>query len=181
VIIVGADPGGSHAAIVVLDRGQLASSVYLDRAPDASQGAWLDACWVEARSVADRWKPVMAGVEDANRPNPHVGRRRADGTDRGPKIIDPGPTIETALCAGVIYAVFRAVCVTVMVPPDGFGAALPSRRHLLAAYPAELVGPRETTGAGKSKWQHLRAGYDVARATWRDARSREFLPAFRGS
>lgn len=62
---------------------------------------------------------------------------------------------------GAVQGRFDAV----VVPPAGFGGPVAHRGVLLAAYPADLVGPREQTGSGKTTHQHARAAWDVAGAT----------------
>jgi hypothetical protein len=180
MVIVGTDPGGAHTALVARDGARLVEALYRERHPAATRLDWLVDCAIAAKAMAARVDATVAGVEDVEAPNPHVGRKRRDGSDRGARIINPGPAIEAALCAGALVTALREVCPVRLVKPGGFGAPQPNRRMLLAVYPVELVGPRETTGSGKSKWQHLRSAWDVAGATARWARQQKFLPAYRG-
>lgn len=80
-------------------------------------------------------------VEQANAPTPHKG------------IINPKPIMQTERIIGALCVGLRPI--PVMVPPASFG------KSPLVAYPEALRG-RDRTGTGKSRWQHARAGYDVA-------------------
>jgi hypothetical protein len=171
MIVLGIDPGARWTALVVREGDHLIDRDLLDRETYRASVAgitladdriteWARYCTVAAtglirslRDVADVNVEAI-GVEGVVAPRPHA----APG--KGPRLTDVGPTIETAWVAGALCERLNAV----VVEPSGFGAPAPNRRVLEAMYPADLIGPRETTGSGKTSWQHLRAAYDIAGA-----------------
>jgi hypothetical protein len=97
--------------------------------------------------------PFLLALEDLTEPNPHAGH------------VTPGLVAAMAEAAHISGAIIhrygrRQSFRLILVPPGGHGRAQPLRQ----AYPACLVGPRETTGRGKGPLQHCRAAYDVAGA-----------------
>lgn len=157
MIVLGIDPGARWTALVVRDGDRLLAHKVTDR--DALT-VWTplvryaqDVVAI-ARAIRVDTAVDVTGVEGVVAPRPHA----APG--KGPRLTDVGPTIETAWVAGALTHALGAV----VVEPSGFGAPAPNRRVLEAMYPADLIGPRETTGSGKSRWQHLRAAWDIAGA-----------------
>lgn len=162
MIVLAVDPGPRWTALVVRDTR--APETTDDAAPAAeildrqelddvtALGAWALKCATVAHNLKIRHAPDVSAVEAAVAPTAYSGGKL--------KMTNPGPIIETAVIVGAIVARLHAV----IIPPDGFGAPVPSRRHLEAMYPPSLIGPRETTGSGKSPRQHLRAAFDLAGA-----------------
>lgn len=165
-IILGIDPGSRWTALVArhatatTDVGLLAWQV-LDRndLDDTAITAWTDhvlgrCAWV-ATSVARDTDHLTVAVEAAVAPNPHLG------------ITNPAGIIDAAVLVGGVLGLYGHQAV--VVPAGRHGYAVPdgitgktARRILERAYPADLIGPRETTGRGKSTRQHARAAWDIA-------------------
>jgi hypothetical protein len=161
MIVLGVDPG-AYTALVVRSGDRLLAHRLLKFGADGlvdrleeSIEATVDA----ADELAHTFGPDVIAVEGAVAPTAYNrGRLR---------MIDPAPIIATAHLVGALAAHGAAI-----VPPAGFGAPVcppgtnpaVARRILIASYPAPLVGPRETTGAGKSPYQHLRAAWDLCAA-----------------
>ncbi len=101
---------------------------------------------------------LRVGVENTVAPSSHIGGKV--------RRINPEQIIATAQVVGAMIARFGAT----VIDPAGFGAPVASRAVLVATYPAELIGPRETTGSGKSPRQHARAAWDGAHALGRAIR-----------
>lgn len=164
-LVLGVDPG-IMTALVLRDCAArratdgLVGLDYLDR----RRGTWDDAGWARhvVRHAAqlltshglDLTGGFVVAVEDVVPPVGHARGRSG--------LIDPGPLIQTAKLAGAVTQAFAHTAR--LVRPAGFGPAMPSRAVLCAAYPAGLIGDRETTGGGKTRWQHLRAAWDCAGA-----------------
>lgn len=156
MIVAGVDPGAKWVAYVVADLAASASMVLEFDVWERDRG---EDVYAFARRVGDligasvaEWAdgqpdPLLVGLEGMNSPTPHLGMTQVRHI------------VETFYVLGYLEAaVGWAGGYTVIVPPGRHGTGL------LAAYPDFLVGARETTGTGKSKWQHLRAAWDVAHA-----------------
>lgn len=161
--VLAIDPGSRWTAIVARDIHALDhddSVVYatvLDRREHtARNGAELPLeGWVRlvvdvATDARDTVNPDEIVVEEALAPNPHLGT------------INPSQIIATSAIVGGIVTAFTSARI---VPTGNYGAPVANRRILLAAYPSQLVGPRETTGRGKSRRQHARAAWEMAATT----------------
>lgn len=165
-MILAVDPGSTTALVVrhrddLVDRDLLEgldlTLPYLPKAIDLVLTATLN--------LVDDHGPAILAVEGAVPPHGYNGGKI--------RIIDPAPIIGTAHLVGALISIGAIV-----IAPAGFGAPLDpglppkvARRILEATYPADLIGPRETTGAGKGPRQHLRAAWDLAGAADRQARS----------
>lgn len=184
--VIAVDPGPRWTGIVVRRGSELLAHDVLDRRDrptpvgadvlsiDPPVDAWaLEAARIALSHVRRQAVIHVVAVEQIVAPHAH---------HRGKvKLIDPGPSIDAALIAGVVLGLLAdyAVLGALMVPPDGFGAPVPAgtspkiaRQILEARYPAELIGARETTGGGKAKIQHARAAWDLAGAAIPTLRNR---------
>lgn len=160
--ILSIDPGSRWVAIVVRDMGghdddeALVDWTVLDREdldrPDLA--TWVRHVATVATNLRIRHGPDEIAVEAVVAPGGHASGRKGH-------IIAPGPIIETAAVLGGIVTAFTSAHV---IPAGDYGPTMPNRRILVAAYPSDLVGPRETTGSGKSPHQHARAAWDMATA-----------------
>lgn len=174
-VVVGVDPGsrwcamtaarfgpdsrdGAYLAHAVLDR----EAVHLDAPLDEWSGAVIDSL----EGLTAGLFVGLVAVELTTAPRGHARGREGH-------IIAPGPLIDTAQIGGAVFgACLGTGCPAVYVTPDRHGTVdlpkNPTKRFARALlehhYPAELIGPRETTGTGKSPWQHARAALDIARA-----------------
>lgn len=155
--ILSIDPGSRYSALVVRDTDArddddgLVDWTVLDRhdLDDPRLETWARHVGTVARNLRIQHGPDEIIVEAVSAPNPHVG------------MTNPEAIIETAAVLGAIVSVFTSAHV---VPTGDYGPTMPNRRILVAAYPGDLVGPRETTGSGKSARQHARAAWDMATA-----------------
>lgn len=148
--IVGVDPGSRSTGIVTRDGDELVSFLVVEN-DDWELGRYVAAVteavhtqWWLVEDRALRAGPPRIAVEDVTRPNVwHQGKRQ---------LLDPTAAIETAKVMGAIVGRWpRAVIV----------AAAGNGKSPLAAYPPELVGPRETTGSG-GRLRHARSAWDIA-------------------
>lgn len=164
--VIGIDPGERETGIIrregPLLRGFLVvespakpatgKAVPLDPLYLAAIIAALDASLSAARAATAR-APVIA-VEGLKAPNGHV------------RMINARPLITTGVVVGAVLTYLTLAVPDldeiVLVPPGGYGS-LP-----LAAYPRQLVGPREglagmlKTGSGRLR--HARSAWDIAGA-----------------
>ena len=160
MIVLGCDPGAC-TALVIRSGDNLLSYRLLKFGTDGLErrlGECIEATVAAAEEMrgAGLFTVDRFVVEGAVAPTAyHRGRLR---------MIDPAPIIATAHLVGALAAHGARI-----VPPAGFGAPVcppgtdprVARRILEASYPAALIGDRETTGAGKSPHQHLRAAWDL--------------------
>jgi Holliday junction resolvasome RuvABC endonuclease subunit len=150
------DPGSRYTAFAVRDTkgatldDQLLDWIVLDRKKLEHQDltSWLREVNGTARVLLRAHAPVRCVIEAVTAPNPHLG------------MTNPAGIIETASVLGAIVGIYGAV----IIPAGSYGAPVASRAILCAAYPSDLVGPRETTGSGKGIRQHARAAFDLAAA-----------------
>jgi Holliday junction resolvasome RuvABC endonuclease subunit len=150
------DPGSRYTAFAVRDTkgatldDQLLGWRVIDRKNLEHQDltSWLRQVTQYAGHLLQTHAPVRCVIEAVTAPNPHLG------------MTNPAGIIETASVLGAIVGMYGAV----IIPAGSYGAPVASRSILRAAYPTELVGPRETTGAGKGIRQHARAAFDLAAA-----------------
>lgn len=144
--VVGVDPGGRTTGVVAIDEDDKVTFAELvERDGEWHDyrseviGALIDAARGHIRCGCDE---MVVAIEDVVDPNPHMGLTNIRG------LLDTARILE-AVCMHVGPSV-------VVVPPGGHGSGP------LAAYPPELVGPREKAGTGKRR--HVRSAYDVALA-----------------
>ena len=162
-VILGVDPGARTVG-AVLRRGAdlIAHTAVVRRDPLGPIEDWFDTVIDALGQLCDRptdeW-PKLLAVEGVNAPSPHMG------------MTNVAPTLETALVAGVVVGFGMVDDLPArVIPPDRFGSPVEgltgqvARQTLLQRYPADLVGPRETTGSGKGPLQHVRAAWDCAGA-----------------
>lgn len=171
MIVLGIDPGSRHVGLAITDTDlpgnrpdALIAWATVDRAA-IEPGLGERRRWL--RHVLDRITDLLEpellaeliAVEDVTPPTPHLG------------MTNPAAIIDTALLTGAILGQYPDA---ITIPPGGHGNPVPdgitgnmARRILLATYPPDLVGARETTGRGKGPRQHARAAYDVARTAAR--------------
>lgn len=196
---IGVDPGERWVGIVAATDGQLAWKYVLDRrevedavtAGTTSDAVLLDRWLSTVTGMLDVLLDDLADQVDPNSacPSPTclvdelaveltvAPRGHARGRDG--HLIDPSPLIATAQVGGAVHgwAQARGLPVRFVTPdrhgtpdlPDGAPKAL-ARQVLEQSYPPELVGARETTGRGKSPWQHMRAAWDIAETARRERR-----------
>ena len=144
--VLGIDPGGTQTGLVVVElparRGEtpsVARAVLVERAAEQGEREYVGEVVGVVRELAEGCEVV--GVEGLTVPTPHLRVIALSG-------------LLGAAC--VLGAVLATVPSAVVVPPGGNGSGP------LRAYPAELVGPGERSGAG---WRrHLRSAWDVALA-----------------
>lgn len=157
--IIGVDPGGRNVGIVIRHGDELLNHRLLHRHDHEPRHEWAVRV---ADVVRTLWwnqdRPPTVAVEDLNDPTPHLGLTSVRGL------------IDTAVVIGAI-AGHSTGAHLVMVPPARHGRTAEGlgRPGLLATYPPQLVGPRETTGTGHLR--HCRAAWDVAGAAARRART----------
>jgi len=160
-VILGVDPGARTVGAVLRSGAELLGHTALVRDnPLGPIESWIDDVLANLHDLTNGVNRVdVVAIEGVNAPSPHMG------------MINVAPTLETALVAGAVAGwAMPDGFATVIVPPDRFGAPVEgltgptARQALLQRYPADLVGPRETTGSGKGPLQHVRAAYDVAGA-----------------
>lgn len=147
-VVVGVDPGGATTGLVVRAGTRLLEHATIDR-KGLELPAYLDrvASWVVG---ARETFGAKVAVEDTIPPNPHLG------------LSNPAGIIAAAQVLGAVLLMAPAA---VVVRPGGHGSPKASRAELLASYPPELVGDRETRGTGKLR--HVRSAWDVAgMAAW---------------
>ena len=151
--IVGVDPGQRSTGIVTRDGAELLAHLVVEAEDSWELGRYIAVVteavhtqWWLVEDRALRAGPPRIAVEDVTRPNVwHQGKRQ---------LLDPTAAIETAKVMGAIVGRWpRAV----VVAPAGNG------KSPLAAYPPELVGPRETTRSGGRR-RHARSAWDIAGA-----------------
>lgn len=167
-MIVAIDPGRT-TALVARDGDRLAGTALLEgldlTGPDLARS--IDAVVLAAGDLIQTHRAGLLAVEGAVAPTPY---------NRGKvRITDPAPIIGTAHLVGALVAVGA-----IIIAPGGHGDKIPAgtppkaaREILHKLYPPDLIGPRETTGRGKSPRQHLRAAWDVAYVAQVHARSRK--------
>lgn len=152
-MIVGIDPGPGVTAVVVLQdaRTVLGHQVYIK--PDLDPHGLrqlveriddLVATCAYQHAAGLAAAKINIFVEDLNPPTPHLGMTNVRWL------------LDTATIIGALAVGLRPT--PHLVAPGRYGTGP------LAAYPAELRHPRETTGSGHGPYQHRRAAYDVALA-----------------
>lgn len=154
-IIVGVDPGGATTGIVARQGDRVLAACSILSADHPAVGAYLEEVVTAVVGYRDRFAAAGVAVEDAIPPNPHLG------------ISNPAGIIEAAKVLGAVLAI---VPDAVIVRPGRHGAPANNRRELLARYPAELVGARETKGTGALR--HVRSAWDIAGAAGFEIRTR---------
>jgi hypothetical protein len=151
--VVGVDPGGKTTGVVVRQDDAVITAELVHNDATAVTDRYL-AHVIDAVFAARLWAlelgagDPLVGVEDLTHPNPHVGR-----------VANVMGLLGTAQVIGAIRGALRSYCPVVMVPPGKHGSAP------LRAYPAVLVGSRETGTFGNGKYRHVRSAYDIAGAT----------------
>lgn len=148
--VMGVDPGSKRTGVVVLDiDGRDVNVVHravLARTDAESIDEYAESCAMQIIPVILDKKPAIVGVEAFKAPSPFRG------------MVAPLQLVETSFMVGHTYRACYCAGTTVLVEPGGHGD------HPISTYPDALVGPRETTGTGKSPWQHARSAHDVALA-----------------
>lgn len=147
-VAVGVDPGGRHTGVAVRSGDLCHAQHVFTRDRDEPLEGYLAATRAAIVAVTNIWSADLVAVEDVNEPTGHLGGINVRGILWAAQML---AAVEAAVVASTTAS-------TIRVPPANFG------RSPLATYPAELVGPRETTGAGKGPRQHARAAWDVAGA-----------------
>lgn len=139
--VVGVDPGGQTTGIVRRTGDRLDHYDLVIRG-DSPMADYLQRVLIAvARAATDRTPKPLLAVEDLTHPNPHLGVANVAGL------------LDTAQVLGAVTARWPN---RRLVAPGGHGS------HLLAAYPAELVGARERSGGGRLR--HCRSAWDIAGA-----------------
>ena len=141
--VLGVDPGGQSTGLVLRDRDELRHGEVVKRGDRDMAPYMLDV--ISAMSAFT--VPALVAVEDVNEPSPHMGMVALRGL------------LDTAQVLGAVLSQWPHA---VVVPPGGHG------KGPLAAYPAELVGARERSGAGRLR--HARSAWDLAGAAVRQVR-----------
>lgn len=166
--VLAIDPGARTAGLVVRDHGdELIEAIACQREPGEPLERWANTVANHATAIAHAHAPDLVAIEGIAAPTPHMGT------------IAVGALLDTAYVAGALATLAGLLNhAVILVPPAGFGAPIDmpgpmARRVLLARYPEQLVGPTETTGAGKGPKQHLRAAWDLAHAALFRARVEE--------
>lgn len=131
------DPGCRQTGLVVCDGSRVVAHEVIERKDHAPLPGvdYLRLVAGKVRAYPHDW----LAVEGVAAPNPHLGVVSVDGV------------LGAAMVLGA--AVGGDPHHVAIVPPGGHGS-LP-----LAAYPPELVGPREKSGGGVLR--HCRSAYDV--------------------
>jgi len=145
-VIIGIDPGSSHAAVVAITGPTVFAATTLTRGDRQSMFEFGLEVVEKVQELLEMRGGRLLRIEDVNRPNPHLG------------MTNPQYVMDTSRMIGQLWGEFYGAIEIEMVAPGGHGRRMPLRE----AYPPELIGPRETTGSGKSRYQHARAAYDVA-------------------
>jgi len=110
-----------------------------------TEGLWPDSGYlIEVRDTVAAALDIAGGdaviaVEGVVNPSPHLG------------LSNPGGIIAAGMVLGAVLVGHPDA---VLVRPGRHGS------QALNSYPSELIGPRETTGAGKLR--HARSAWDVA-------------------
>ena len=144
MIVCGIDPGGAHTGFCCIDAGGKVLAWRLIECD--GDGARYFADLREAVSeirLRYVWAPELWAVEGLVHPNPHLGLANVRGL------------MDTSRVIGW-FDVWLGPSPTVEIRPNKHGT------DPLDTYPAQLVGARESVGAGKMR--HVRAAYDVAHA-----------------
>lgn len=150
--IVGVDPGGRWTGIVLRTRDDCIDRTVVERGNAETLAPYLgrvidEVARLHLRIVGYDAAGSHIAVEDLNDPTPQMGTTSVRGL------------IGTAQVLGAIVMHWPAVT---LVPPGAHGS------KPLAAYPRELVGDREKSGAGVLR--HARSAWDVAGAAIVQAR-----------
>ncbi len=158
MIVLGIDPGGRATGLCLVEHSTRTVLVFgvLDRPKWSNEADWRkDNIAAVTELVEHRTNGghhvELAGVEGWTVPNPHV--RRANGNS----LINPKGIIDTAFIVGALLTALdhSPVPRTVLVPPGGNGS------NPAAAYPPELIGPKEGPALG-GRLRHARSAFDVA-------------------
>lgn len=147
IAIIGIDPGGRDAGVILRSTSTLLYAATVHRADverDRFAGELLEAVDEARRHIPDGATLAAIGVEDVNEPSPHLG------------IIALEPVLTTAVLLGAVLGYGYDPPLEVIVVPPGDNGSAP-----LGAYPSELVGPTERHGA-YGKLRHVRSAWDVA-------------------
>ena len=144
--VLGIDPGGTQTGMVVVELDarsgaapRVARAVLVERGSEQGEGEYVGEVCAAVRELGEGC--AVVGVEGLVTPTPHL------------RVIALAGLLGAAVVLGAVLAVAPGA---VVVPPGGNGSGP------LAAYPRELVGPGERSGAG---WRrHLRSAWDVALA-----------------
>lgn len=160
-IVLGADPGGSSVGLVVRAGNDLLGAQLVERSRSDELAGWCRRATAAAFDLTVAHGPLgLVAVEDLVDPVPHMGVTSVRGL------------IDTAAVLGALleWATADGDDMAVLVPPGGHGNADKGmgRRVLLAAYPPQLVGDRESKGTGRLV--HVRAAWDIAAAGARQRR-----------
>lgn len=159
-VVLGVDPGQHRVGVAVRQGRDLVGWQLLTRPDGQSLRRW---CYRVAARVVEidvfECAVDLVAIENTKAPNPHVGRRRADGTDRGPRIIDPAPVLEATAVAWAVYGWLRGERVQ-MVDPAGFSATADQPVKILQAmFPADLVTtPKDELRDVRAAWLVAEAG-----------------------
>lgn len=150
--VLGIDPGGRTTGIVVRDGARLlhhAVIVRINVEPVESYALMIartcDGIRRHGTEGSEGYPVDVVAIESVEPPRWHHNGKASP--------INPRHIIDTAIVYGALVATFPDA---ILVPPAGNGS------RLLAAYPAELVGPKETKGTGELR--HARSAWDIAAA-----------------
>jgi hypothetical protein len=146
--VLGVDPGGQSVGIVVREGHDLLHHRTVTRG-DQTIDVWTRTVLDDLDRAAGVGFLDLCAVEGLNHPTPQMGLANVRGL------------LDTATVLGAVIGWCDQLDV-VVVPPGRHGRAADGlgRAGLSAAYPAELVGPRETSGTGALR--HCRAAWDCA-------------------
>ena len=177
--IIAVDPGERWVGAIVRRGPELVDHDVVHRdGPDGDDPDALDRWLDDVTGMLERLLETLGDPIDAWRTVDlvaieYTGPPRGHARGRDGHLIALGPLMVTAQVGGAASGWGRGHGIpTAFVRPQRHGALdLPdgtpprvARAALLQSYPAALVGPRETTGTGKSPRQHARAAWDIAAA-----------------
>ena len=171
-LVVGVDTGARWTGLVVCIGEKIIAADTLEMEhPDRIKPAVV--CESDAAVLSGALTSLLAAagvdphldlvaVESIQAPRGHAKGRKGH-------LISPWHLMRAAALAATALTVHPVASARarVLVPPGGHGGhPLPVYRSIPGS-DGLLVGARETTGGGKSKYQHRRSAYDVAQAGMR--------------
>ena len=146
--VVGIDPGGKTTGIVARRGDKLLGHWLVENVGGVPyRGRVIErlSLVVVTTPDPDPLPLVLVAVEGVKAPNPHLG------------VTNPTGIIATARVLGWVEQWCADVLVDLVVVPPAYHGSGP-----LAAYPPELVGPREKAGTGKLR--HCRSAWSISYA-----------------
>lgn len=148
MIVLGVDPGSVDTGIVFVDGEDLIAwnTVSRDRKGGDPIEPYIEQVCEAVKSIAERLPVDLVGLEECNRPNPHV------------RMTNPIYQMETKQVIGAVQQLAVTLGLSlVMVPPKGNGS------HPLGFYPVPLRGVKGQRGNGVGAHVHERSAWDIAR------------------